>query len=88
MPRTPPAEGYRYNNSPPASHPVRSRYQFDQSFGWLEGAGTTTSNPRGGDWVRIGAGSVVGERLFENREFTVNDQGKSRGRRRPEYGRS
>jgi hypothetical protein len=85
MPRTPPAEGYRYNNSPPASHPVRSQYQRTQSFGWIPPA-ASGSNPRGGDWIPIGPGSQAGRRLFQTRTFTVGDQGKSFGIRRPDYG--
>ena len=73
-----------YNNAPPASHPVRSRYQRDQSFGWLAGAGTTTSNPGGGGgWVIILDKSPVGSRLFENVSFAG---GNHRGTRRPPYG--
>jgi hypothetical protein len=86
MARTPPAERYRYENQPPSSHPVRSQYQLDQNFGWLEGAKTAVSNPRGGDWVRIGDQFEVGRRLFGNWDFQTGDQGRSRGRRRPDYG--
>jgi hypothetical protein len=75
-----------YSNYPPASHPVRSQFQKDQSFGWLEGAKTAVSNPRGGDWVRIDDASPVGRRLFENVAFETGDQGRSRGRRRESYG--
>jgi hypothetical protein len=77
-----------YSNYPPASHPVRSQFQKDQSFGWLEGAKTAVSNPRGGDWVQIGDHSVVGRRFFERVQFTTGDQGRSRGQRREPYGRS
>jgi hypothetical protein len=73
-----------FSNYPPASHPVRSRYQRDQSFGWLAGAGTTTSNPGGGGgWVKISDTSPVGDRLFENVSFAGGDR---RGQRRPPYG--
>jgi hypothetical protein len=85
MARTPPAEGYRYGNVPPDSHPVRSVYQRDQSFGWVPPA-ASGRRPRGGDWIGIGDHSAAGQRLFENVNFTVGDQGKSRGRRRPSYG--
>jgi hypothetical protein len=74
------------NNYPPASHPVRSKFQKTQSFGWLEGSGAAGRKPRGGDWVQIGDHSQVGQRLFETREFTTGDQGRSRGIRRPDYG--
>jgi hypothetical protein len=77
-----------YSNWPPASHPVRGADQLDQSLGWLEGAKTAVSNPRGGDWVQIGDHSVVGRRLFERVQFTTGDQGRSRGQRREPYGRS
>jgi hypothetical protein len=63
-----------YSNWPPASHPVRGADQLDQSLGWLEGAKTAVSNPRGGDWVQIGDHSVVGRRLFEHVQFTTGDQ--------------
>jgi hypothetical protein len=86
MARTPPSESYRYNNVPPDSHPTRSQFQHDQNFGWLEQAKTTTSNPRGGYWVNIGDASPVGSSLFEAVNFTTGDQGRSRGRRRKEYG--
>jgi hypothetical protein len=79
-------ESYRYGNVPQDSHPVRGADQLDQSFGWLEGAGTATSRPRGGDWVQIGDHSTVGRRLFERVNFTTGDQGRSRGRRMKPYG--
>jgi hypothetical protein len=85
--RVPPAEVTRWDNTAPDSHPTRSAYQFDQNFGWLEGAKTTTGSPRGGSWVQIGDASPVGARLFEAVNFQTGDQGRSRGRRRPEYGR-
>ena len=75
-----------FSNYPPASHPVRSRFQRDQSFGWLEGAGTSGSNPGGGGSVVISDASPVGSRLFENADFTTGDQGRRRGGRRPPYG--
>jgi hypothetical protein len=64
MARTPPAEGYRYSNQPPDSHPVRSAYQRDQSFGWVPPA-ASGRRPRGGDWIGIGDHSKVGERLLK-----------------------
>jgi hypothetical protein len=73
-----------FDNVPIASRPVRSKFQKDQSFGWLAGAGTTTSNPGGGGgWVKIGDHSEVGRRLFENVAFAG---GNHRGQRRQEYG--
>jgi len=74
------------SNYPPASHPVRSAFQKDQSFGWLDGAGTATHKPRGGDWTPIGDHSAVGARLFERVNFTTGDPGRSRGRRMKPYG--
>jgi hypothetical protein len=85
MSRVPPAETYRYGNSAPDSHPIRSVYQRDSSFGWVPTA-ASGRRPRGGDWIGIGDHSAAGQRLFEAREFTVGDQGKSRGRRRAPYG--
>jgi hypothetical protein len=83
MARTPPAEGYRFGNSPPDPHPTRSRYQLDQSFGWVPPA-ASGRRPRGGDWIGIGDGSAAGRRLFGNWDFQTGDQGRSRGRRRPD----
>lgn len=87
MARTPPAEGYRYGNVPPASHPVRSAYQRDQSFGWVPPA-ASGSNPRRrpGGWIDIGDKSAAGQQLFGNWDFQTGDQGRSRGTRRPDYG--
>jgi hypothetical protein len=86
MPRTPPAEGYRLGNSAPDSHPVRSKFQKTQSFGWADLSGAVTRNPRGGSWVGLGDASPIGGRLFQTRTFTTGDQGKSLGIRRPDYG--
>jgi hypothetical protein len=73
-----------FNNVPIASRPVRSKFQKDQSFGWLAGAGTTTSNPGGGGgWGTISDKSPVGSRLFENVAFAGGDH---RGTRRKDYG--
>ena len=79
MSRVPPAEGYRYDNSPPDSHPTRSVYQLPEAFGWLEGSGAATSKPRGGDWVQFGDHSEVGRRLFTDKKFTT---GMQNGRKR------
>jgi hypothetical protein len=76
-----------YSNYPPASHPVRSAFQKDQSFGWLEGSVLGSGKLRGeGKAVVIGDASPIGQRLFEARQFTTGDQGRSRGMRRQEYG--
>jgi hypothetical protein len=72
-----------YDNIPPASRPVRSKFQKDQSFGWLAGAGTSGSDPRPGKPVVISDTSPVGSRLFENVAFAGGDH---RGTRRPPYG--
>jgi hypothetical protein len=75
MARTPPSESYRYNNSPPdVPAPSRGADQLDQRFGWLEGSGAATSNPRGGDWVQFGDHSEVGRRLFTDKRFTTGMQ--------------
>lgn len=87
MARTPPPEGYRYDNQPPASHPTRSAYQRDQSFGWVPPA-ASGSNPnarRTSKWIGIGDASA--HPIFGAYEFTVADQKSgSRGQRRPPYG--
>jgi hypothetical protein len=82
MAAKPPAESYRYGNQPPPSRPTPNPFQPPQSLGWLEGAGTTTSTPRGGEWVNISDASPAGQRLFEARCFSTGDQGRSRGQRR------
>ena len=74
------------SNFPPACYPVRSVYQKDTAFGWIDRSGAVTRNPRGGAWTQIGDASPVGRRLFENVEFTTGDQGRSRGRRKEPYG--
>lgn len=87
MARVPPAEGYRYQNQPPASHPTRSQYQRDQSFGWVPPA-ASGSNPnarRNSKWIGIGDASA--HPIFGAYDFQTGDQGRSQGRRRPEYGR-
>jgi hypothetical protein len=76
--KTPPAESYRYNNQPPASHPTRFPDQRDQRLGWLTAAGTAVSAPRGGPWVNISDTSPVGSRLFSDKPFTSGDQTKGR----------
>jgi hypothetical protein len=73
--------GWPTPNVPLASHPVRSRAQRDQRFGWVEGSGAVVRRPRGGDWVEIGDHSVVGQRLFSDRTFSTGDQ-NGRVRRR------
>jgi hypothetical protein len=79
MSRVPAAETYRYNNVPPASHPVRSEYQLPQAFGWVEGSGAVVKSPRGGDWTPCGDHSEVGRRLFTDKKFT---SGMQNGRKR------
>jgi hypothetical protein len=74
------AESYRYGNVPPDSYPVRSEFQKDQRFGWIEGSGAVTKNPRGGDWVQIGNNSEVGSRMYTSKPFTT---GMQNGRKRP-----
>jgi hypothetical protein len=76
--KTQSAEGYRYSNSPPASNPTRFPDQRDQRLGWLTGAGTAVSAPRGGSWVVISDTSPAGSRLFSDRPFTTGDQTKGR----------
>ena len=79
--RVPPAEGYRYENQPPDSHPTRSRYQRDQSFGWVPLAASGSSPRRNSKWVGIGDKSA--NPIFGNYQFTIDDQKRgSRGRRR------
>jgi hypothetical protein len=72
-------ESYRYGNAPPDSHPTPNPFQPPQAFGWVEGSGAVTSNPRGGSWVRFGDNSVVGQRLFTDKKFT---SGQQNGRKR------
>jgi hypothetical protein len=72
--------GYRYDNEPPASLPTKNPFQPPQNFGWVEGSGAVTSNPRGGDWTQIGDASVAGSRLFTAKKFT---SGMQNGRKRP-----
>ena len=55
-----------FSNYPPASHPVRSRFQRDQSFGWVPPA-ASGSNPGGAGWVKIGDKSA--NPIFGNFEF-------------------
>jgi hypothetical protein len=76
------------SNYPPASTPIRSAYQRPQSFGWLEGSGVLGAGKLRGEGkpVVIGDHSRVGERLFEARQFSTGDQGRSRGLRRESYG--